>query len=75
MRGLPYVAVETAVNWHKRHRNLIIALSLAALTLLTPISDLMQGYFDNLFTPLRLLSYAVGLGSILWLSIWGRRMA
>lgn len=69
------VEAGTAVNWHKYHRNLIIALSLAALSLLTPLSDLIQGNFDNLLTPLRLLGYAVGLGSVLWLVIWDRRTA
>lgn len=63
-----------AVNWQTYHRNRILVLSLAALTLLTPLSDIIQGYFDNLISPMRLLSYAIGVACIIWLIIWGRRV-
>ena len=69
-------AVETnlVVDWRQRHWQLVFALSVSLATLvLTPLSDVLQGEFTSLLYPLRLLSYAIGLGCIGWLMIWGRR--
>lgn len=64
------------VNWRWRHREMIFTLSMAAVTLgLTPLSDILQGEFDLLLHPVRVLSYIVGLGCVLWLVVRDRRMS
>lgn len=62
------------VNWQRRHRWLILTLTVAALTLvLTPLSDVLQGEADLIFRPVRLVSYAVGVVCVLWLLLESRR--
>lgn len=61
-------------NWQRRHRRLIFPLMVAALTLvLTPLSDVLQGEADMIFSPVRLVSYAVGMACVLWLLLESRR--
>ncbi len=62
------------VNWQQRHRWLVLTLTVTALTLvLTPLSDVLQGEADLIFSPVRLVSYAVGVGCVLWLLLGSRR--
>lgn len=70
------VQTGASVNWRRWHWELIFCLSVAAVTLgLTPLSDVLQGEFNLLLHPVRLLSYAVGFGCVLWLIIRARRVA
>lgn len=65
------------LSWGRRHWLLVVALSVAAVTLfLTPLSDLLSGEAANVIQPGRLVSYGVGLLAIvaaLVMSIGGAR--
>lgn len=70
------VRTNKPINWRQRHWQLVFTLSVAVVTLvLTPLSDLLQGGSDLLFSPARLLSYVVGACCVLWLIIRGRKVS
>lgn len=70
---LQVVTNQMDVNWHRRHWLWVVTLSIVVVTLLlTPLSDVLQGYSESLFQPVRLLSYTLGIGVSLFV-IWQAR--
>jgi Zn-dependent protease with chaperone function len=62
-----------SINWRRQHWETVVALSIVAVTLLlTPLSDLIQGYIDPLLQPGRLVTYVLGIAAGLFVA-WRRR--